>query len=194
MLRYGTVILPDHGEGLCNAVYVDDVVSAMILTTRCPEAVGERFLVLGPDRITWGVFYEELARAIAANGPRYLPAAEIAREGSQTQKILRLAAEPARAIRRVAQSEPGRKLVQTGLSPLPSVLRRSAEDWLSSPMTRWRRHTHLPNASQLQFLQSRVTISSGKARRILGYAPQFDFAAGMVPTGHFLRDMYRRRA
>ncbi|MCL2427678.1 MAG: NAD-dependent epimerase/dehydratase family protein [Alphaproteobacteria bacterium] len=194
MLRYGTVILPDHGEGICNAVYVDDVISAMILAASCPEAVGERFLVSGPDRITWGEFYEELARAMAVSGPRYLPAAEIAREGSQTQKILRLATDPARAIRRVAQSEPGRRLVQTGLSLLPSVVRRSAEGWLSSPMTRWRRHMHLPNASQLEFLQSQVMISSEKARRILGYTPQFGFPAGMAPTSRFLSDVYQRLA
>ena len=30
MLWFGTVLLPDKGEGLCNAVYVDDVVSVQL--------------------------------------------------------------------------------------------------------------------------------------------------------------------
>ncbi len=194
MLRYGTVVLPDRGEGICNAVYVDDVVSAMILAAQHPGAVGERFLISGPGRTTWAQFYEEMARAVGANGPHYRPVAEIERESSKVRKLLRLVAHPARVIRRVAQSGPGRKLVHKGLGPLPPGIRRRVDDWLSRPTTRWRGHVHLPNPGQLYFLQSRATISSDKARRILRYAPQFDFLTGMVPTSRFLKEIYLQGA
>ncbi len=55
MLINATVVLPDRGEGICNAVYVDDVVDAMILAAKNPAAVGQRFLVSG-EPITWAQF------------------------------------------------------------------------------------------------------------------------------------------
>ena len=61
MLISGTVVLPDQGEGICNAVYVDDVVNAMILAAKSPKAVGRRFLVSG-EPVTWAQFYEALAK------------------------------------------------------------------------------------------------------------------------------------
>nr|WP_175428841.1 NAD-dependent epimerase/dehydratase family protein [Azospirillum argentinense] len=47
MLLSGTVVLPQEG-GLCNAVYIDDLVDAMIAATRSPQAIGERFVISGP--------------------------------------------------------------------------------------------------------------------------------------------------
>jgi nucleoside-diphosphate-sugar epimerase len=52
MLINGTVVLPDQREGICNAVYVDDVVDAMILAAKNPAAVGQRFLVSGELNFT----------------------------------------------------------------------------------------------------------------------------------------------
>jgi hypothetical protein len=192
MLRYGTVILPDRGEGICNAVYVDDVVSAMILAALHPRAAGQRFLISGPKPITWGLFYEAMARAAGTKGPQYRPAEAIAREGGKVRKLLRLAADPERVIRRVAQIGPCRKLVQAGLGTLPRGFRERAESRLFSPVARRRGYAHVPNLGHLQFLQSRATIGSHKARCELGYAPQFDFTAGMVPTARYLREIYGR--
>ena len=189
MLRYGTVVLPDHGEGICNAVYVDDVVSAMILAAQHPAAVGQRFLVSGPAPVTWRDFYEAMARAAGADGPRYRPAAALARDGGPVRKLLRLATDPGYALRRVARAGPGRRLILTCLDALPPGLRGKARNRLFDPLTRRRGQVHLPNLHHLRFLQSRATIGSDKVRRELGYAPAFDFAAGMVPTARFLREV-----
>jgi len=190
MLRYGTVVLPDRGEGICNVVYIDDVVSAMILAAEHPGAVGERFLISGPGGTTWGQFYGEMARAVGANGPNYWPAEKIMTAGSKARKLVRLIGRPELAIRRVAQAPPFRKLAQTGLDALPLRFRRAAKDWFFRPASCWRDHVHVPLPGDLQLFQSRATIDIGKARRILGYAPQFDFAAGMVPTGGFLQKVH----
>jgi len=190
MLRYGTVVLPDRGEGRCNVVYVDDVVSAMILAAEHPGAIGERFLISGPGATTWGQFYGEIARAIGANGPSYWPAEQIMTAASKARKLVRLVGRPELAIRRIAQVPPVRKLVQTGLNALPLRLRRAAKDWFLRPASCWRDYVHVPLPGDLQLLQSRATIDVGKARRILGYAPQFDFAAGMVPTSRFLQKVH----
>jgi len=186
MLRYGTVVLPDRGEGICNAVYVDDVVGAMLLSAEHAGAIGERFLISGPGGTTWGQFFEEMARTVGASGPNYWPAKKIMTAGSRACKLMRLVGRPELAIRRIAQAEPVRKVTQTGLDALPLKIRRAAEDWLFRPASRWRDYVHVPGSGDLQLFQSRATIDSRKARCILGYVPQFDFAAGMVPTSGFL--------
>ena len=185
-LWYGTVILPDRGEGLCNLVYVDDVVSAMILAGLRSAALGQRFLVSGPEPVIWREVYEEMARAIGANGPQYRPTEIIARENKKGRKLLRIAADPERVIRRLARDKWCRKFVESSIAVLPQGIRKSAQDRLFGPSMRRRGQIHIPDLAQLRFLQSRMTINSDKARRELGYAPRFDFAAGMVPTSAYL--------
>ena len=70
------------GEGFCNALFVDDLVEALILAAIRPEAEGERFIVSGPEVITWSRFYETIAAAIGAPGPEYRPAEAIAGSNS----------------------------------------------------------------------------------------------------------------
>jgi predicted dehydrogenase/nucleoside-diphosphate-sugar epimerase len=60
--------------GTCNAVYVDDVVSAAFLAATVPEANGERFLVSGTPT-TWGAFYDAF-REMVGIPPPVLPALE----------------------------------------------------------------------------------------------------------------------
>ena len=41
-------------------------------------------------------------------------------------------------------------------------------------------------------MHSSVTVSSAKARRVIGYEPQFDFDKGMVLTSKYLREYVRQ--
>lgn len=189
MLRYGTVVLPDAGEGICNAVYIDDVVMSLILASQRPEAVGQRFLISGPEPITWRRFYEELARAIGVDGPQFGAAPDLAREGGTYRKIMRIAVDPGRLLRRVVQFGPIRKLAKSCTGALPTRLRDSVRGQLFGPSTQRRGYVHLPSLDHLEYLQCLATIRSGKARRELGYAPRFSIDAGMVPTAHYVRDV-----
>jgi nucleoside-diphosphate-sugar epimerase len=62
-LQSGLVPLIDGGAGICNAVYVDDVVDAVLLAAEREEAVGEAFLISG-EPITYRDFYERFARMV----------------------------------------------------------------------------------------------------------------------------------
>ncbi len=59
-LRKGGVVLPDP-VGLCPAVFVDDVAEAGLRSALVSGLGRERFLVSGPDRITWQDFYRGYA-------------------------------------------------------------------------------------------------------------------------------------
>ena len=190
MLKYGTVILPDGGEGACNAVYVDDVVTAMILVAQKPEAVGQRYLVSGPAPITWRTFYEGMARAAGAGGPQLRPAEALARANSRAGQIKRIAMDPELVVRRIAGIGPARKLVTAALKVLPRGMRQTLHQRLFAPAQKRRGHIHFPDSGRLAFLQGRATIDPAKARKELGYAPAFDFERGMIPTTQYLRDIY----
>lgn len=186
MLQFGTVVLPGEGEGLCNAVYVDDVVSAIILAAQDPAAVGQGFLVSGPVPVTWREFYERIAQTVGAAGPQYRAAATLARASTRPRKILRLAADPERVVRKIAQHGRFRRLVQLGIRVLPRTVRDPLADRLFIPQTRRRGQIHLPDQGRLHFLQIRSTVGSAKARAQLGYAPRFDFEKGMASTASYL--------
>jgi predicted dehydrogenase/nucleoside-diphosphate-sugar epimerase len=51
-------VLPSGDQGVCNAVHLDDVVSALMLAATAPDAAGRRFLISGAEPVTWGEFYD----------------------------------------------------------------------------------------------------------------------------------------
>ena len=70
-LRRERHILVDNGDGYCNAVYVDDVIDAILLAAIRDDAVGESFLISGEQPTTWRDFYGSYERmlGIAATVP-----------------------------------------------------------------------------------------------------------------------------
>jgi nucleoside-diphosphate-sugar epimerase len=185
MLINGTVVLPDQGEGICNAVYVDDVVNAMILAAKHPAAVGQRFLVSG-EPVTWAQFYEALAKAAGARPPKYIPSETIIQENSRVRK--RLSTTPWLLACRVAQRKPIKKVLQTTLKVLPAGIRTRVQVQLFRPITCRRGYIHLPDRGRLKFLRARLIIKSTKAQREIGYTPQYELSAGMAPIALYLED------
>jgi predicted dehydrogenase/nucleoside-diphosphate-sugar epimerase len=51
-------VLPTGDQGHCNAVYVDDVVDAVLLVLKAPNIAGERFLISGAESVSWGAFFD----------------------------------------------------------------------------------------------------------------------------------------
>lgn len=187
MLLYGTVILPDRGEGLCNAVHVDDVVDAMILASQRPEAVGERFIISGPEPVTWGCFFESFASALRVAGPVYRPAADIARENSGLLHDIKLVARNPKKIVQIAVRAPAvRSLLQAGLDALPKPAYDLVSRLYFGDGSRPTGVVHLPDPQLLRLYAAKASVDSGKARRLVGYAPRYDFGRGMAATALFL--------
>lgn len=191
MLLNGTVILPDRGQGVCNAVYVDDVIDAMILAAQVSGALGKRFLVSG-DPVSWAAFYEAMADAVGAKHPVYMPAETIALEHDRVVRLKRLLSSPSMLLRRVATRGPIGGMLRRGLTLVPRPVSSSIENQLLAPLERKRGHRHMPDRGRLEFLQGRGTVHSLRARRDIGYAPRHDLSAGMKQTERYLRDTYRK--
>lgn len=187
MLLYGTVILPDRGEGLCNAVHVDDVVDAMILSALRPEAVGERFVISGPETVTWARFFESFAEALQVPGPVYRPAESIARENSGLLHDIKLVARNPKKIVQIAVRVPAvRSLLQSGLDALPKPAYDLVSRVYFGDGSRPTGVVHLPDPQLLRLYKAKASVGSEKARRMIGYAPRFDFTRGMAATALYL--------
>jgi nucleoside-diphosphate-sugar epimerase len=178
-LRSGRVVLPDDGSGLCNLVYIDDLVDALLLAAQGEDAAGRRLLISGPSPITWLQFYSAFERILGVQSVICLPVQEIAsliaREHSRPkQPLLRLHAlrgrrsRPARALKSFARHVLGQRIWENAKRTLPQPL-------------------IIPDPFQLSFRTARAHARSDEAARILGYRPHFDFTAGMRLTEQFIR-------
>lgn len=204
-LRTGLVPLVDGGEGLCNAVYIDDVVDALLLAAAGPAAVGERFLISGAEPITWRRFYDAFEQLLGVRSTIEIPADKLhALKLHQRRRARRQVLGIAKDLGRDALR---RRETIDAILELRSV--RLAIDTVSGaiPDRHWRAlkarvrgggtisvqqgdpepKVHVPDTQQTALYRSRAAVSIEKARAVLGYEPRFDFDAGMDLTAQYLR-------
>lgn len=160
-LKSGGVVLPSP-VGLCAAVHVDDVVLAALLAAVVPDPGRERFLVSGPDRMTWEDFFRGYAAMLGGGkielcdlGPAPAPAAEGAAGPS-------LAARVSAAGRRLLGHRRFEALVAAARTLRPAA----------GPA--------LPDAGLHRLYLGRPTIDLGHAQVRLGFEPLIDFQAGLT--------------
>lgn len=147
------VALPASGQGLCNAVYVDDVACAALLASERDAAIGESFLISAAAPVTWREFYEAYAQMSDGNPATALDDAQFDAEARRRYGRFRLLAKVRRRL------EP--RLVSA--SELASRL-------------------YLPDPGTRALYAARTIVHIDKAREKLGYAPSFDLARGMAET------------
>lgn len=163
--------LIDAGSGSCNAVYVDNLVDAILLAGLRPEAVGEAFIVTDGLDVTWSDFFGHYARLLGvdlSSFPSLRSRSPLVRFGARAREFLEgllvaLSPNPAplwrRAIRRSARIARD-LLVQRG-TPTPWDLAKYAR---------------------------RGALDTSKAGRMLGYSPRYSLEDGMRDTLVWVKD------
>jgi len=56
-------------EGICNPVYIDDLVEALFLCVKNENSIGEIFIISGDQTITWNDYYEKHFQIAKLNPP-----------------------------------------------------------------------------------------------------------------------------
>jgi predicted dehydrogenase/nucleoside-diphosphate-sugar epimerase len=190
MLLGGKVVLPDR-TGLCNAVYVDDLVDAMLLAATSPRAVGERFVISGPDAPGWSLFFERFQQALGVGSLAYQDAPAIARAGKGLGQDLRMLLEdPKKIIQVIVRWKPARQLLQAGFDTMPPAMRQLVLRHYFLKKKPSRNAVTLPDAQKLALYQAKAEISSAKAAALIGYQPRYPFEAGMAITAAYLAWAY----
>lgn len=190
MLVEGAIVLPSPGDGICNAVYIDDLIHALMLAAQREEAIGKTFLISGPERPTWLEFYSNYATALGREDAiRLMPYDEINRRSRGANNLLSLPTP-----KRVLDYPPLRPLRQALLSLYDRLgdnhkakARRFYEQGRLIPFHRPEALTEfLPTKRLLDLYAAKCPIQINKARRILGYKPVFTLERGMEITTRYL--------
>ena len=194
-LRTSRMILVDDGRGICNAVYVDDVVSALLLAATADRAPGERFLISGPDHPTWREFFSAFEQMLGSSRMASLSEAEAFDLWRQSQKRPWLLPEAIRAARtdralrnRLLTTREGamaRQIVQRARRQFPGAERpksaigaaRPEAEPALEPLRPW----------LIRYLAKRAFVRIDKARDLLGYEPVFHLDDGMRLTEQWAR-------
>jgi nucleoside-diphosphate-sugar epimerase len=196
-LKHERVVLVDGGGGLCNAVYVDDVVDAILLATTREEAVGQAFLISGDRPVTWRQFYAAFEEMLGQPGTVSLTAAEIQALHREERRARRTIPQLMRVLRRNARMRA--RLLELPALGIPyrwllarvpervraDLGRRLFSDDAPSARAKADRPTPLPNDYQVRFLRARTRVRTDKARRLLGYEPRVSFEHGMRLTSQW---------
>jgi nucleoside-diphosphate-sugar epimerase len=216
-LQSGRMPLIDGGEGVANAVYVDDLVSAMLLAATRDGVVGEAFLVSGPESESWRAFYSRFeamldgppggrlqaqtaAEARAAWRRRFRRAPSLVAvlasrwAGDGELRTAVLASRELERARAWASALP--EWAQAFLKARARAFRdsrqaRRQESGRAAPDSAARdagvMPVHVLPPKAVEFFAARTRVRIDKARRLLGYEPAFSLDRGMRLTEAWAR-------
>jgi len=177
--REGNAYLIAGGGGICNAVYIDNLVSALWLAATSPEAKNEDFIINDPEPITWHDYCSGLA-------------GELGMEPSPWQEIAWADAEP--ELEKIARRERAQRRKNLPVRLAGKIV---PQDWkpflvkllrLSPPAGNHASGQGIVlDAETVALQRGSYHLSADKAGRRLGYQPPVSFAEGMARTGRWLR-------
>jgi len=204
-LKTGQTILVNAGEGTCNAVYVDDVVSAILLAAVRKQAAGEAFLISGDHPVTWRQFYERFNRMVGGVGTVNMSMTEanacyvekrrqrkpkgvlkelvlILRNNKDIRKRIRMTSEVAALVKIVKFILPEKSQRWLG----NRYKKRNTSDSMTAA-SQVKIPIHALTPQEIRYFAAKTRFRIDKARRLLGYQPAFDFDRGMQITEAWAR-------
>jgi nucleoside-diphosphate-sugar epimerase len=171
-LSAGKWFLPErYTQGICNLVYVDDVVKAVLLSLQSERAIGQTFIVNGEERPTWNEYF------LALNDALGLPPLH-----PQSAVRSRLKAGLMMPVRKTA------KFILKRFQPI--VMQVYQRSNLAKALMR-RAETAIknsPTTGEFELYSLRVSYEGRKARELLAYRPSFSMRDGIELSVAWLRD------
>ena len=170
--RDGRAWLYNEGRGVCNSIYVDNLIHAIDCCLRAKDGAGEAYLVGDADRVSWSEFYQTAAAELGID-----------------LKVHQLTQLPefSRSFRERVENTVAQPWVQSLLPAVPFKLKRATKTLLASwnpptaPSAWTLPGTAGPRITQEMALlqQNRWKVPYDKAAKILGYAPPVPFIEAM---------------
>jgi len=171
-LTQGTAYFINDGLGVCNTVYIDNLIHAMRLAMTVQDADGEAFFVGDREQVTWLDFYRPFALALGVNLEQIHRLEPPHFVHSQKQEW----------IRAIRESE----FVQKVLAAISEDMKRQVKGLISNRNTSSAELASEvtpppePVVSEMMAIlqQSQYKLPFAKAQTILGYEPIVSFDEG----------------
>jgi nucleoside-diphosphate-sugar epimerase len=190
-LKRGRVVLPNGGKGICNALYVDDAVRAIVCALTRPTLEGPlKCLVSGQEPVAWKKYYEAHGKALRTQvSIGSMELSELQNKVSQQsmgnvfEKVWRCRDE-ARIILRIPGARTAYEFIkpwiQTSINggaslPVPTSFTKGNVAEPIMPEV-------LPNPAHLTLLANQSRADMSFARSVLGFQSQVSFELGAEKT------------
>lgn len=155
-------IFKESGEGVCNLIYITDLVDGVLLAANLDCAVGEAFNLSGPETITWNQYFTRFNTALG------LP--ELGTIKPQGARL------------RTTLMEPVRSAAKFALTHFRTPLRRISQRFRQARLamkSAERSLTTSPRLAELSLYSRNAVYLTSKAQAVLGYRPRFDIDSGL---------------
>jgi len=176
-LLAGAVVLPEP-EGLCQGVFVDDVVQALMRAAVLPDLGHERFIINGPAPFAWSALVGGYRAILGRGDVRMRPAADLAPAVSHAEAESDAPEAGPSAAARV--SALGRRLL--GRERFEALVRAVKRRVARGGEMR-------PDAHLYELMVARGACPPDAARARLDYAPAYDLVGGLEATADHLRGL-----
>jgi nucleoside-diphosphate-sugar epimerase len=167
-LLTGQAYLVHRGQGICNSIYIDNLVHAIYLALTATAADGEAFLLGDQEHVTWSDLYQPIAAALGVDITQ-VPEAPIPAFTPNWR-------ERAQAIR---SSPPVQALLSLFPRPLRQMASTALRRWYqSSAESPWALPTPpepVVTREMALLYQCQYKLPFAKATKILGYTPIVSF-------------------
>ena len=156
-------IYKEYGDGICNLIYIDDLVSGIFLAASNERAIGEAFNIIGSETITWNQYFLKLNNAMG------LPQLKEIRPTSS--KINSAVLIPFRSSAKYVLSRYGDLVmkVYARYGTAKTIMKQAEKTMKTTPVM-----------AELNLYSQRAHYSSKNARDTLGYKPQYDVDKGVA--------------
>lgn len=179
-LLAGAVVVPEP-EGLCQGVYVEDVVQACLAAASLPDLGRERFIINGPEAFPWSALLQGYARHLGRGAVRFAPARDLAPPVAYSQMT---AADEGEAQPSLAAriSAIGRGML--GHQRFEALVRMAKRRLKHGGEMR-------PDPHLYELMVAKGSCPSDAARARLGYAPAYDLERGLSDLAPYLQRLAR---
>jgi 2-alkyl-3-oxoalkanoate reductase len=195
-LLNGRDYLIDEGMGICNTVYVDNLVYAMWQAAIVGKAVNQEFIITDGEQVTWRDLHRAVAEAVGVD-PASIPSIESATLASlyREQEYAQLKIAGKRFGWAVRESLPS-SVISTAREVLPSRVIKAIKPWWASfqapgfeSIQKESGKQPLPNIDReiASWQSCSYKLPIEKARNFLGYEPQVTFSEGCRRTRDWIR-------
>lgn len=168
LVRYGVLKEYDSLDGICNAVYVDDVVDVIIKCIMNNRAFNDAFIVSSGETITWKRFFDAFSLAITGK-----PLEKSSRFNYLMKSL------PLFLLKRC---------LKFGVQLMPSfaekvyryIKSKGSGDWS------WVKGQDI-STIKLGFFRKKLIFKIDKLKTKLNFEPQYDFDTGFTITSNWLK-------